>query len=95
MRNRRKTGIESGAPFTHIWWWRTRLPGRKGQKCRILATRADQLLWIEFEDGFRTICSPHAVRLFRPERDTPSPQLELIPQEGFRQGALPANGLLK
>src|SRR5690606_12553835 len=22
--------------FDHIWWWRTRLPERKGQRCRIL-----------------------------------------------------------
>jgi hypothetical protein len=82
----RKTGKESGAEFTHVWHWRTRLPGRKGQRCRILAERKDGLLWIEFEDGFRTICSVHAVRV-APACFDESPQaqqLELITREGSR-----------
>ena len=73
----RKTGIESGKPFDYVWYWRSRLPGRKGQRCRILAVRGDELLWIEFEDGFRTICSPHALRRFDPDRDRPGAQLDL------------------
>lgn len=53
--------------FDHIWWWRTRLPERKGQRCRILvrAKRMNSVL-VEFEDGFRVVTSRYAVRRTRP-----------------------------
>jgi len=54
--------------FDHIWWWRTRLPERKGQRCRILvrAKRMNSVL-VEFEDGFRVVTSRYAVRRTRPD----------------------------
>jgi hypothetical protein len=74
----RKTGISNGAEFSYVWHWRTRLPARKGQRCRILAERKDELLWIEFEDGFRTICSPHAIRIAKPETAPAAEQLSFM-----------------
>lgn len=77
MSRARKTGIASGAVFDHEWHWSTRMPARKGDRCRILAERADGLLWIEFEDGHRVTCSRFAVRRIDPSRPRPARQLEL------------------
>jgi hypothetical protein len=73
--------------FAYVWWWKTRLPGRRGQRCRIVAVKGDagrkcesepgETLQIEFEDGYRTTCSAHAIRKYDPARDRPSAQLEL------------------
>lgn len=53
-------------PFDHIWFWKPspmRPLDRKGQQCRILvrAPRMNSVL-VEFLDGFRVVCSRHAVR---------------------------------
>lgn len=48
--------------FCWAWHWLTRLPGRKGKACRIVGKRHDGILLVEFEDGFRTTCSPNALR---------------------------------
>jgi hypothetical protein len=62
--------------YDHIWFWKTRLPDRKGQSCRVLirARRMNSVL-VEFEDGYRVVTSRHAVRI-RPEQSV-SKQLEL------------------
>lgn len=74
---KRKTGIASGAAFDHVWHWRNRLPARRGQRCRILCERQDGLLWIEFEDGDRVICSHYAVRYENPAKPRAAEQLSL------------------
>lgn len=48
--------------FDHRWWWRARLPERKGQPCRVLARGAMNTICVEFADGFRVYTSRHAVR---------------------------------
>jgi hypothetical protein len=49
-------------PFDHVWWWRARLPGRKGQKCRVLVRGRMNSILVEFEDGYRVVTSRYAVR---------------------------------
>jgi hypothetical protein len=48
--------------MTHIWFWRSRLPERKGQPCRILARGRMNSILVEFEDGYKAITSRYAVR---------------------------------
>jgi hypothetical protein len=48
--------------YDHIWRWRSRLPARKGQACRVVARGALGSVMVEFADGFRVITSRYAVR---------------------------------
>lgn len=50
----------------HIWYWRSRLPERKGQRCRVLVRGGMNNVLVEFEDGFRVVTSRYAVRKARP-----------------------------
>jgi hypothetical protein len=47
-------------PF--VWWWRVRLPARKGQRCRVLARGRMNSVMVEFADGFLVVTSRYAVR---------------------------------
>lgn len=53
--------------FDHCWRVKTRLPERKGQRCRVLArsTRLNSVL-VEFEDGYKVVTSAWFVRPHRP-----------------------------
>lgn len=54
------------AAFDHVWFWRTNLPERKGQACRVLARGKMNSICVEFEaDGVRHIVSRYAVRRAR------------------------------
>lgn len=46
----------------HVWWWRSRLPERKGEPCRVLARGRMNTILVEFVDGFRVTTSRYAVR---------------------------------
>jgi hypothetical protein len=49
--------------FDYIWFWRARLPERKGERCRILVrSRRLNSCLVEFPDGFRVVTSRNAVR---------------------------------
>lgn len=48
--------------YDHIWFWRTRLPERKGQRCAVLARGRMNSILVQFEDGFKVITSRYAVR---------------------------------
>ena len=51
--------------MTHVWFWRARLPDRKGQPCRVLARgngRGPRNILVEFGDGFRVVSTRFAVR---------------------------------
>ena len=50
------------AGFDHVWFWRNRLPERKGQACRVLVRGGKNSIAVEFPDGFRVITSRFAVR---------------------------------
>lgn len=51
--------------MTHIWFWRSRLPERKGQLCRILVRGKMNSILVEFEDGYKVVTSRYAVRRIR------------------------------
>jgi hypothetical protein len=53
--------------FPYIWFWRKRLPERKGQKCRILARGRLNSILVEFPDGYIVITSRYAVRKIDPK----------------------------
>lgn len=48
--------------FDHIWYWRSRLPERKGQRCRVVARGAMNTIEVQFECGWRVFTSRYAVR---------------------------------
>jgi len=48
--------------FEHVWFWRTRLPHRKGQRCRVLIRGGMNSALIEFMDASRCVTSRYAVR---------------------------------
>jgi hypothetical protein len=43
--------------FTHIWFWKSRLPERKGQLCKIIARGKMNSILVEFEDRVRVVTS--------------------------------------
>lgn len=47
----------------HVWYWKSRLPERRGQRCRVLvrAARMNSVA-VEFEDGTVVCTSRYAVR---------------------------------
>jgi hypothetical protein len=55
----RPTGVMN---YDQIWYWRSRLPERKGQRCRVLVRGKRNTVLVEFEDGVRVVTSRYAVR---------------------------------
>ena len=47
--------------FAYIWFWKSRLPERKGQPCRVLARGKMNSILVEFEDGVKVMTSRYAV----------------------------------
>lgn len=45
-----------------VWFWRSRLPERKGQRCRVVARGKLNSVLVEFPDGFLVVTSRYAVR---------------------------------
>jgi len=48
--------------FNKIWFWKSKLPERKGQYCRVLVYGKMNSILVEFEDGFKVVTSRYAVR---------------------------------
>jgi hypothetical protein len=48
--------------YPYVWWWRARLPERKGQRCRITARGTLNSVRVEFPDRSWVITSRWAVR---------------------------------
>lgn len=48
--------------MTHVWFWRCRLPERKGTPCRVLARGSLNSILVVFDDGFKVVTSRYAVR---------------------------------
>lgn len=63
-RMNRAAGFMSGHAMhpTHVWRIKTRLPERKGQRCRVLARGKLNSCLVEFVDGTRVVTSRWAVR---------------------------------
>jgi len=57
--------------FDHVWFWKARLPLRKGTSCRVLARGRKNSVLVEFEDGYKVITSRNTVRrIFQNETPT-------------------------
>jgi hypothetical protein len=52
--------------MTHIWYWRSHLPERKDQPCRVLVRGSMNSILVEFEDGHKVVTSRYAVRKIKP-----------------------------
>jgi len=48
--------------FTYVWFWRVKLPDRKGHRCAVLARGKMNSILVELEDGYRVVTSRYAVR---------------------------------
>jgi hypothetical protein len=48
--------------FDYVWFWRSRLPERKGQACRVVVRGRMNSVLVEFADGYKVITSRYAVR---------------------------------
>ena len=48
--------------FDYFWFWKSKLPGRKGTPCRVLARGKMNSVLIEFKDGYKVLTSRYAVR---------------------------------
>ena len=56
------TPHDLAAAFPQVWRWRSRLPERKGQRCRVTARGTLNSVRVEFPDGFWVVTSRWAVR---------------------------------
>ena len=63
--------------FDHFWFWKSKLPGRKGTHCRVLARGRMNSVLIEFQDGYKVLTSRYAVR-----RNLTSEPKQQKPQQG-------------
>jgi hypothetical protein len=54
--------MPDGPTLDHVWFWRVRLPDRKGQPCRVVARGGKNSVLVEFADGRRVVTSRYAVR---------------------------------
>lgn len=46
----------------YVWYWRSRLPDRKGQPCEVLARGRMNSILVRFDDGYMVVTSRYAVR---------------------------------
>jgi hypothetical protein len=65
----RKTAPESA--WYRFVWERPGLPGRKGQRCQVLARGKLNSCWIQFEDGYQAVVSRNALRRWKPAGNKP------------------------
>jgi hypothetical protein len=54
--------VPAEAAWPMVWWWRSHLPERKDQACRVLVRGARNSCLVEFPDGFQVVTSRWAVR---------------------------------
>lgn len=50
------------AVYDYYWFWKKKLPGRKGQPCRVITRGKMNSVLVEFEDGYQVVTSRYAVR---------------------------------
>lgn len=48
--------------MSYVWYWRSKLPERKGQPCRVIARGKLNSIMVEFDDGVRVVTGRYAVR---------------------------------
>jgi hypothetical protein len=49
--------------YPYIWFWKSHLPERKGQRCRVVVRGKMNSILVEFTDGYKVVTSRFAVRL--------------------------------
>lgn len=55
--------IEPRPEYGFEWYWKAKLPERKGEACRILIRGGMNSVLVEFErDGYRVVTASYAVR---------------------------------
>jgi len=64
--------------YPFVWWWKSHLPERKGQRCAVLVRGNMNSVLVEFEDGQRVVTSRFAVR---PYVDSGQLSLAVEPRE--------------
>jgi hypothetical protein len=60
----RKDVPEASRP-AYAWWWKSRLPERRGQPCFVTARGKMNTVRVEFLDAFVVFTSRYAVRRIR------------------------------
>ena len=55
------------AEFDHEWYWRKKLPERKGEKCQVLVRGKNNSVLVRFKDGTKVVTSRFAVRKVKRE----------------------------
>lgn len=58
----RKLIISFENSYPYEWFWKKKLPERKGQRCRVVARGNMNSILVEFMDGFKVLTSRFAVR---------------------------------
>jgi hypothetical protein len=58
----RANNPEQDEAYPYTWFWKSRLPERKGQRCRVLVQGRMNSILVEFTDGYRVVTSRYAVR---------------------------------
>jgi hypothetical protein len=53
---------ETAKAYPYVWFWKARLPERKGQPCRVVASGRMNSILVEFPDGIKVITSRYAIR---------------------------------
>ena len=50
----------------HVWFWRRRLPERKGERCAVLVRGGKNSALVQFKDGTKVCTGRYAVRKVKP-----------------------------
>jgi len=59
--------VTDDTKYPYVWYWKSRLPERKGQLCRVMVRGKMNSIVVEFEDGFTVVTSRYAIRKGRRE----------------------------
>jgi hypothetical protein len=74
--------------FDRFWTWRTRMPERKGQRCRIIVASRMRSVLIEFEDGYRVVTSSRGVQRSAARAYSPETRAKISSTERATKAAI-------
>jgi hypothetical protein len=69
----KESSLKEANNYPYVWFWRSRLPERKGQPCRVIARGKRNSILVEFQDGYKVITSRYAVRKIKVPRGRENP----------------------
>ena len=67
--------------YDHVWFWRTKLPERKGQPCRVVTRGRMNSILVEFEEGEATF--DHFMELIQYLEDLLRRRVDLVTTRGL------------